>query len=120
MSVLADPEVKKYSVEKFRLETRIQLRKWKLEAPESESARISSTELIGDHVLDGLPVSQSRICMRETENRFAPIATSLASYPTSCIVLQYIHNSGYLKEWNITSTFNHNDPFSLLVHNIIY
>jgi hypothetical protein len=75
MSVLAGPEVKKYSVEKFRLEARVQLRKWKLEAPKSESARMSSTELIGDHVLDGLPVSQSWICMRETQNRFAPIAT---------------------------------------------
>jgi hypothetical protein len=120
MSVLADPEVKKYSVEKFRLEARVQLRKWKLEAPESGSAGMSSTELIGDHVLDGLPFSQSRICMREAQNRFAPIATSLASFPASYIVLQYTHNAGHLNECNITSTLNHNIPFSLLVHSIIY
>jgi hypothetical protein len=120
MSVLADLEVKKYSVEKFRLEARIQLRKWKLGAPEYESARMSSTELIGDHVLDGLPVSQSRIWMRETQSRFAPITTPLASCPASYIILQYTHNACHLNECNITSKLNHNIPFSLLLHSIIY
>jgi hypothetical protein len=41
MSVLADPEVKKYYSEKLRLEARVQLRKWKLETLQSELTEMS-------------------------------------------------------------------------------
>jgi hypothetical protein len=41
LSVLADQELKNYYVEKLRLEARVQLRKWKLEALQSELTQMS-------------------------------------------------------------------------------